>query len=204
MMYSWKYLAPTIHPKKVLDRRGTGEGKSRARRNNEGDNPSMGYVVLPSSHPLTIKTYFCAKTAVYRCQSVECFLNLGILNMLFQNPAYRLARHKVFCFHCIRSFGRERSFDRGACPGRSQKRTRQGKSAGQIAQGRGRRENYRDSRPGAFLAFDCLRAGGWACHLASCVCTPFQNQGKGYWNTIEGPLLSPASGAGRCSLRFLE
>jgi hypothetical protein len=29
--------------------------------------------------------------------------------MLFQNPAYRLARHKVFCFHCIRSFGRERS-----------------------------------------------------------------------------------------------
>jgi hypothetical protein len=69
----------------------------------------MGYVVLPSNHPLTIKTYFCAKTAVYRCQSVECFLNLRILNMLFQNPAYRLARHKVFCFHCIRSFGRERS-----------------------------------------------------------------------------------------------
>src|ERR1700688_4407235 len=29
--------------------------------------------------------------------------------MPFQNPAYRLARHKVFCFHCIRSFGRERS-----------------------------------------------------------------------------------------------
>jgi hypothetical protein len=77
-------------------------------------------------------------------------------------------------------------FDRRACPGRAAERTRQGKDARQAAQDRGRHENSRPTRTGAFLAFDCLRVRSWACHSPSRVCTPFQNPVKGIWSAIKG------------------
>src|SRR6202035_4036498 len=157
--------------------------------NDEGDNPSMCYVVLSSNHPLTIKTYFCAKTAVYRCQSVECFLqpNLRILNMLFQNPAYRLARHRVFWAHCIRCFGRERSLivehvraglrnarDKGKTLGRPRKVLDAGRITALRAQGLSLRSIASELELG----------------LPPCIVRlyPFQNSGKRFWNTIEGSL----------------
>ena len=33
---------------------------------------------------------------------------------------------------------------------------------------------------------DRLDGRGWACYIASCFCTPFQNLGMGFWNKIEG------------------
>jgi hypothetical protein len=60
---------------------------------------------------------------------------------------------------------------------------RQREETGEAAQGRGRLENYGASRKEAFFACDCLRARRWACHLASRVCTPFQNSGRRFWYT---------------------
>ena len=60
----------------------------------------------------------------------------------------------------------------------------EGKEAWTAEEGHARRADYRAARTEFPWRTIANQLGGWACYIASRVCAPFQNSGKGFWNAI--------------------